>query len=104
MTSQNEDFSQANLQLNTAHLTDNWGVEVNENEVINYSHECCHTQKEVDLQKVKVNSPAARRQGFLNEGAITTYPDRPPIAAMSLDDTPLKVKSCEELPAGAVLR
>ena len=38
--------------------------------------------------------------GFLKEGAITTYPDRPPIAAASLDDTPLKVESREELPAG----
>ena len=38
--------------------------------------------------------------GFLKKGAITTYPDRPPIAAAALDDTPLKVERREELPAG----
>jgi hypothetical protein len=31
---------------------------------------------------------------------MATDPDRPPIAVTSLYDTPLKVKICDELPAG----
>ena len=40
-----------------------------------------------------------RMQGFLKEGAVTTYTDRPPITATSLDETPLIVEIREELPA-----
>jgi hypothetical protein len=46
-----------------------------------------------------MSSPTAQKPEILNEGAITTYPDSPPVAAMTLDDTPLKIKSREELPA-----
>ena len=37
---------------------------------------------------------------MLERGTTTTYPDRPPVAATSLNDTPLKVERREELPAG----
>jgi hypothetical protein len=79
-----------------AHLTDNWGVEVKKNEVSNYSRKGCHARKRVDLQKVKIKILLAQMP------ASTTNPDRPPVAATSLDDTPFKVKSREKLPAGKV--
>jgi hypothetical protein len=46
----------------------------------------------------KMSSPEAR--DVFQEGAIITDPDRPPVAAMPLNDAPLEVKSSEELPAG----
>ena len=98
--SQNEFFSEADLGHGT-YLTAYLGVEKNE-----FGYNICegsHARKGVDLQKAKISSPTAQNPGILKPGAITTYPDRPPIAATSLDDTPLKVEGREELPAVKLL-
>ena len=96
---QSEDFSCANLGHGT-HLTTNWGVEVKNNEVGNYSHKGCHVQKRIDLSKEKSALRLPRSQRFFNEEAVVTDPDRPPVAATTLDNAPLKVKSRKKLPAG----
>jgi hypothetical protein len=56
------------------HLTVNWGVDVKNSEVSNYSREGCHARKGVDLQRARISSPTSQMPGIVKKGGYHYRP------------------------------
>lgn len=76
------------------HLAVNFGCNGEVNQGKTYGHEAGQAGNGVDLSKEQIQTIVRK----LKVRPIVTYPYRPSIALTSSDDTPLVVKSGDELP------
>jgi hypothetical protein len=76
-----------------AHLAVNFGRNVERDQVHDYDPEGGPARQKVDLWKEQIQTEAIQKL------SIITYPYRPSIGLTSSDETPLVVKTGDELPA-----